>query len=78
MVYYYGDTSKASYLALFFLPLTKNNGDKKNIAITWAELDLQKNDTTDLDIAVDGNITFTRNVSGNSLPSNIELNTEKI
>tara|TARA_R100000808_G_scaffold25095_2_gene61849 strand:+ start:3155 stop:4465 length:1311 start_codon:yes stop_codon:yes gene_type:complete len=76
VVYYYGDTPNASYITLFQLPLTKNNGTAKNIVISYAELDLIKNDTTEADIAVDGNITFIRNVSGNSLSSNIELNTE--
>lgn len=78
VVYYYGDTTKASYLALFYLPLTTNNGSLKNIAISYAELDLKTTNDTDLDIAIDGNITFTRNVSGNLLASNIELNTENI
>ena len=77
-VYYHGDTTKASYLALFFLPITKNDGTVKNIAISYAELDLKKNDTTELDIAIDGNVTFTRNISVNELQSNIELNTENV
>ena len=77
-IYYHGDTTKASYLALFFLPITKNDGVVKNVAISYAELDLKKNDTTDLDIAIDGNITFARNISGNELQSKIELNTEDV
>jgi len=77
-VYYSGDTEKASYIALFFVPVKKSDGTDKNIAIRYAELSLQKSDSTDLTMAIDGSITLNRNVSGNSLITNIELDTENV
>ena len=78
VVYYYGDTERASYLALFFLPITKNDGTVKNVSIRYAELDLKKEGNIDSYVPIDGNITFNRNVSGNLIESNIELNTENV
>ena len=58
--------------------MKKSDGTDKNIAIRYAELSLQKSDSTDLTMAIDGSITLNRNVSGNSLITNIELDTENV